>query len=67
MGWVSSDVVIFDLGLLLQGQTIVENCKELVIHLSLVQWVWSVNQPAGNMDWVCFDVVKSRSNDGSQI
>ena len=40
MGWEYFDVVRFDLGPLLQGQTGQPNLKLLVTHLLLVLEVW---------------------------
>ena len=40
MGWESFDVVRFDLGPLLQGQTRIANLKVLITRLLLVLEVW---------------------------
>ena len=42
MGWESFDVVRFDLGPLLQGQTRIAKLKVLITHLLLVLEVCSV-------------------------
>ena len=54
MGWESSDVIIFDLGPLRQGQTMIAKVKVLVTHLLLVLEVCNVKNTfrkswAGNL------------------
>ena len=61
MGWESFDVVRFDLGPLLQGQTRIANFKVLITHLLLVLEVCNVKPTyrklwAGNLDVVKFDL-----------
>ena len=48
MGLESSDVVIFDLGALLQGQTRIAQLKVLITHLLLLLDVCNVKPPLGN-------------------
>ena len=50
MGWESSDVVRFDLGPLLQGQTRIENLKVLITRLLLVLEVCNV-KPTYRKSW----------------
>ena len=54
MGWESVDVVQFDLGPLLQGQTMIAKLKVLITRLLLVLEVWYDKQTyrkswAGNL------------------
>ena len=50
MGWDSSDVVRFDLGPLLQGQTRIAKLKMLIAHLLLVLEVWD-GKPTYRKSW----------------
>ena len=67
----SSDVVRFDLGPLLQGQTRIAKLKVLITHLLLGLEVWN-GKPTYRKSWagnllVCLDLTfRSRSNKDSQ-
>ena len=50
MGWVSSGVVRFDLGPLLQGQIRITTLKMLIIRLLLVLEVWD-GKPTYRKSW----------------
>ena len=50
MGWESPDVVQFDLGPLLQGQTRIAKHKVLITHLLLVIEVWD-GKPTCRKSW----------------
>ena len=50
MGWESFDMVRFDLGPLLQGQTRIANLKVLITHLLLVVQVWD-GKPTYRKSW----------------
>ena len=50
MGCESFDVVRFDLGPLLQGQTRIANLKVLITHLLLVLGVWN-GKPTYRKPW----------------
>ena len=50
MGWESVDVVRFDLGPLLQGQTRISKIKVLITHLLLVLEVWN-GKPTYRKSW----------------
>ena len=48
MGQESFDIVRFNLGALLQGQTRIAKLKMLITRLLLVEEVWDGNQPIEN-------------------
>ena len=50
MGWESVDVVRFDLGPLLQGQTRIPKLKSALTHLLLVLEVWN-GKPTYRKSW----------------
>ena len=50
MGWESGDVVRFDLGPLLQGQTKIAKLKVLITHVLLVLEVWD-DKPTYRKSW----------------
>ena len=50
MGWESVDVVRFDLGPLLEGQTTIAKFKVLISHLLLVLEVWD-GKPTYRKSW----------------
>ena len=50
MGWESVDVVRFDLGPLLQGQTRIPKLKSVITHLLLVLEVWN-GKPTYRKSW----------------
>ena len=50
MGWESSGVVGFDLGLLLQGQIGQQNLKLRITHLLLILEIWD-GKPTYRKSW----------------
>ena len=50
MGWESSGVVGFDLGLLRQGQIGQQNLKVLITHLLLILEIWD-GKPTYRKSW----------------
>ena len=63
MGWESVDVLRFDLGPLLQGQTRIPKLKVLITHLLLVLEVWN-GKPTYRKSWAGNLLVWSNLNLG---